>query len=195
MKNYMMIIIFALVVVIWGMSRSIHQLQGERDTYKANQAALLSKVEYYKTENGKSAASVARLQLTNDELVENYDSLKKTADELGIKVKRMQSASTTATQTNVQIVTQVRDSVIYRDSRADSLKYFVWADPWLTVEGNVRKDSVAVDVESRDTLIQIVHRVPHKFWFIKWGTKAVRQEVVSTNPHTTITYNEYIELK
>ncbi len=190
-----MIIIFALVVVVWGMSRNIHQLQGERDTYKANQAALLSKVEYYKAESGKSAASVARLQLTNDELVENYTLLKKTAEELGIKVNRMQSASTTATQTNVRIITQVRDSIIYRDRHIDSIKYFVWADPWIAVDGNIRKDSVDLNVESRDTLIQIVHRVPHKFWFIKWGTKAIRQEVVSTNPHTAITYNEYIELK
>ncbi|WP_353739197.1 DUF6549 family protein, partial [Muribaculum intestinale] len=59
----------------------------------------------------------------------------------------------------------------------------------------IRGRDVELDVVSCDTIKQIIHRVPKKFWFIKWGCKAIRQEVVSTNPHTKITYTEYIELK
>ena len=59
----------------------------------------------------------------------------------------------------------------------------------------IRADSVSCRVVSVDTLQQIVHRVPRRFLFIRWGTKAIRQEVVSSNPHTNIVYTEYIELK
>ena len=47
-------------------------------------------------------------------------------------------------------------------------------------------------IESVDTLRQIVHRVPRRFLFIRFGTKAVRQEIVSSNPHTRIVYAEYV---
>ena len=34
-----------------------------------------------------------------------------------------------------------------------------------------------------------------RFWFICWGTKAVRQEVTTRNPYSRIIYTEYLELK
>jgi hypothetical protein len=51
------------------------------------------------------------------------------------------------------------------------------------------------NIHTVDTLVQVVHRVPRKFWFIKWGTKAIRQEVVSKNPFSKVVFTEYIELK
>jgi hypothetical protein len=50
-------------------------------------------------------------------------------------------------------------------------------------------------IARRDTLVQLVHRVPRKFLFIPFGTKAIRQEVTTKNPHTEITYTEYIVLR
>ena len=46
-----------------------------------------------------------------------------------------------------------------------------------------------------DTLRQAVHRIPRRFLFIRWGTKAHRQEIVSTNPHTRIVYAEYVKIE
>ena len=54
-------------------------------------------------------------------------------------------------------------------------------------------DSVECRVQSIDTIIQIVHRVPRKFLFIRYGTKGIRQEIVSANPHTHIVSARYIE--
>lgn len=170
-------------------------LQKENDRLSDNTTALMDKATYYETEAGKSAASVQRLKLDYSELQEHYAYVCKTADELGIKVKRLQAAATTATQTEVKVVTQIRDSVVYRDGVPDSLKVLRWNDAWVNVAGEIRGNDVSIDVVSHDTIRQIIHRVPKKFWFIKWGTKAIRQEIVSSNPHTKITYTEYIELK
>ena len=84
----------------------------------------------------------------------------------------------------------IRDRVII-----DSMRTFRWRDPWVTVEGVIERDSVACRVESTDTLRQVVHRVPRRFLFIRWGTKALRQEIVSTNPHTRIVHAEYVKIE
>ena len=77
----------------------------------------------------------------------------------------------------------------------DDGRFFRWRDPWVRVEGVVRGDSVVCRIESTDTLRQVVHRVPHRFLFIRWGTKALRQQIVSSNPHTRIVYSEYVKIE
>ena len=64
----------------------------------------------------------------------------------------------------------------------DTLRRFRWRDPWVTVEGSIGRDSVECRIRSVDTLRQVVHRVPRRFLFIRWGTKALRQQIVSSNP-------------
>mgnify|MGYP006903480856 FL=1 len=170
-------------------------LRADNDRLTANQAALMQKAAYYRTKAGRSAASVQRLELSYSELKDNYKRVCQTADELGVKVKRLQSATTTATETEVKVITQVRDSIVYRNGVGDTLKAFSWHDAWVNILGELKGRDVSLNVVSQDTLIQIVHRVPKKFLFFRWGTKAIRQEVMSTNPHTKITYAEYIELR
>lgn len=189
---YLLVIALSFIGVLIYSSRKLCE---ERDRYKANQTALLSDVEYYKTESGKNAASVQKLTLSYNELKNSYDDVVKTAQDLKIKVKRIQSVSTAATKTEVVVQTVVKDSIIYRNGNVERLSAFRWADPWVSVNGEIKKDSVSLNVSSTDTLVQIVHRVPHKFLFFKWGTKAIRQEIVSKNPHTKIVYTDYIELK
>ena len=50
-------------------------------------------------------------------------------------------------------------------------------------------------VRSVDTLRQVVHRVPRRLLGIPCGVKCLRQEVVSSNPHTQIVYSEYIMIE
>lgn len=195
MKKILICLALIAVVIIVGLSTALDKANKEKVRFQENQTALLQDVEYYKTENGRNAASVQKLTLSYDELKKNYDNICDVAKDLGIKVKRMESASATATATDVRIKTVLRDSVIIRDSIINNVRIFRWKDPWVNIFGEINRDSVGMDIQSRDTLIQIVHREPHKFWFFKWGTKAMRQEIVSTNPHTEITYTEYIELK
>ena len=40
-------------------------------------------------------------------------------------------------------------------------------------------------------------RTPHSaaFSLIRWGTKALRQEIVPSNPHTRIVYSEYVKIE
>jgi hypothetical protein len=56
------------------------------------------------------------------------------------------------------------------------------------------RDLGDVRIAVRDTLVQFVHRVPRRFLFLKFGTKGVRQEVLSKNPYTEVVFTEYIKL-
>lgn len=188
-------ILIAAILTILGLSISVSKLRGEKERYEANQKTLLGKVEYYKTRSGTNAASVQKLTLSYNELKENYAEVCKTAKDLNIQVKRLQSVSNTSTKTEVQINTVVKDSIVYIKGDPVNVTAFRWEDPWTGIQGVIRNDSIDLNVQSCDTLVQIVHKVPHKFWFIKWGCKAIRQEIVSKNPHTHITYTDYIELK
>lgn len=185
----------ALISLTVGLSYSLQKEHAEKERYKANQTTLLDDVEHYKTESGKNAASVQKLTLSYDELKKNYDDVVKTADDLRISLKRAQSVSDTSTETKVEIKTVVKDSIVYIKGEPIKTLAFDWEDPWTDVEGMIHNDSVNLNIQSNDTLIQIVHKVPHKFLFFKWGCKAVKQDIVSKNPHTNIVYTKYIELK
>ena len=197
MNKYLIIICAVLGIAcatLWGVNG---RLKTEKERLAGNQQALLEKAEYYETEAGKSAASVQRLQLSHSELEDNYSQVCKVADDLRIKLKRMEAATTTQTKTEVEVEATVKDSVVRRDDTLPPLKLqtIEWKDPWVSVTGELAGKNLKLNISSVDTLTQIVWRVPKRFWFIKYGTKAIRQEIVSSNPHTKIVYSEYIELE
>ena len=197
MNKYLIIICAVLGIAcatLWGVNG---RLKTEKERLTGNQQALLEKAEYYETEAGKSAASVQRLQLSHSELEDNYSQVCKVADDLRIKLKRMEAATTTQTKTEVEVEATVKDSVVRRDDTLPPLKLqtIEWKDPWVSVTGELAGKNLKLNISSVDTLTQIVWRVPKRFWFIKYGTKAIRQEIVSSNPHTKIVYSEYIELE
>ena len=190
MKRYILIII--LVIIIFFLSRSLHRQ--ENDRLSSNQTALFQDISYYRTRDSLSAASVERLTLTKKELEQNCEALARDIKDLKIKLKRVQSVSQASIETEHIIRTVVRDSLIVRD-RVDTLQCIDYHDNYLTLSGCIEHNHFSGHIMSRDTLLQVIHRVPHRWWFIKWGTKAVRQEIVSKNPHTHVVYSRYIELK
>lgn len=205
MRKYVIIAFAVLLAATAFLSYRVRTLQSERDRLQNNQTALLDDVAYYKTESGKYAASVQSLELSKSELQEHCNELVKTVEDLNIKIKRIQSVSQTATKTEVPIKTEVRDSIVYRNPDSlsvdparpiiDTLKRITFKDPWVELDGTINKNIFTGKIQTVDTLIQVIHRVPHQWWFFKWGTKAIKQEIRSSNPYTKIVYTEYIELK
>ena len=194
MKNILLILIVGLCAGIAVLGGMLRQSNHEVTRLSANQRALLSDAEYYRTRDSLSAASVERLQLTNREFERYCADLKLRVGELGIKVKRLQSVASTGIETKYNVIASIKDSTVLRDSTV-ILKCLEINTPYLVVSGCVENKAFTGSIVSRDTLDQIVHRIPHRFWFIKWGTKAVRQEIVCRNPYSSILYSEYIELR
>ena len=209
MKRFLLIALIIAGGLLWVQSARLRSEKRERRRLESNQTALMSDVEIYRTKAGKAAASNMVLNLRVSELERLRAADAESIRDLGIKLRRVESTAKTATATVVELRAKLRDTAIVRETPAgesimtapagaviiDSMRTFRWRDPWVTVEGLIKRDSVACRVESIDTLRQVVHRVPRRFLFIRWGTKAIRQEVMSSNPHTRIVYTDYIELK
>jgi hypothetical protein len=167
----------------------------ENKRLERNEKALLSDVSFYKTKSGESAASVLQLELTRQSLSNSNLSLKDEIKKLNIKLKRVVSTSRTATKSNYNIKTLVKDSIIYKDRVIiDTVAVVRYNDEWITFDGIIKAKEFLGKIETRDTLIQVVHRIPYRFLFFRYGTKAIRQEIVSKNPYSRINYSEYIKL-
>lgn len=196
MKKYLFIYAVAVTaLLVCGYGR--YRRENRRLTQ--NQHALAAGIERYRTRLGQEAASVQALRLRCAEFEELRAADAAEIRRLGIKLRRLEAAAWTATATKVEIRTPVRDTVVVRlrDTLVvrDTLRLFRWRDAWVRVEGAVTADSVLCRVESTDTLRQVVHRIPRRFLFIRWGTKALRQEIVPSNPHTRIVYSEYVKIE
>lgn len=159
-----------------------------------NQTALTADVTRYRTRLGAEAASVQALRLRCGE----FETLR-AADAEQIRLRRLEAAAKAVAVTDAEIRTPLRDTVVVRIHDTlpvrDTVRMFRWRDPWISVEGCIGRDSAACRIRSVDTLRQAVHRIPRRFLFIRWGTKALRQEIVSTNPHTRIVYAEYVKIE
>lgn len=167
----------------------------ENRRLRQNQLLLGDSVARYRTEAGRNAASVQVLRLRCGE----YETLRAADAEeirrLGIRIRRLEAAARSVTRQVVEVKVPVHDTVVRRDTVRDTVRLFRWRDTWTTVEGIIDADSVQCRVESVDTLRQVVHRVPRRFLFIRWGTKAIRQEITSSNPHTRIVHAEYVQFE
>lgn len=196
-----MLIPLALVVAF----KECHDLRGESERTRENQDILLhnGRVEIGRTQSGRPRASVSAITLKTSDLKRNPDSLLAVnRKELKIKSSRIMAAATTSTTTQVDVKAAIQPvphdtcsrslSGLYRPPDVSQVS---WSDPWITLRGDIEGDSMQVHIESRDTLQMVVHRVPKKFLFFRYGTKGVRMEVVSQNPHSRLSYPRIIMFK
>lgn len=195
----LVLIPFALVMAL----RECHDLEREISRASENQNVLLhnGKVEIGQTQSGKPMASVLAMTLKPSSLKHNPDSLlAATSKDLKIKPRRMVAAIRTSSlaiaDIHAAITTDSTYDKINRDSNVllfpRSPQQVSWSDPWMSLRGTIRGDSFTARIESRDTLQMIIHRIPKKFLFFRYGTKGVRMEVVSQNPHTRLSYPRVI---
>lgn len=169
----------------------LHRQRRETERLRENLHVLTDTLHRYRTRLGEQIASVEALRLRCAEFERLHADDAATIRRLGIRLRRAEEIARTVAATTVEVPVPIHDTVV----RYDTLRLFRWRDAWVTVEGLIRDDTVQCRVASCDTLLQIVHRVPRRFLFIRWGTKAIRQEIVSRNPHTKIVYAEYVKIE
>ena len=95
-----------------------------------------------------------------------------------------------------QVVSDQRVSMVTSDTvktkRLNSV--YSYSDAWLSLRLDTA-DSI-LTYRARDSLQCIVARqFKHKFLWWKWGTKGYNVKVLNFNPHSTILYNSFIQVK
>lgn len=168
----------------------LRHTRGELRRLEQNVESLMGDVEHYKTRAEKSAASVAILELKIEEFKRMQSRDAEQIRSLGIRLRRTESFAKSVTATTSSLSVALRDSVVERDT----VKIFDTTQGGTTLSGRVASDSLSISIKQRDTLYQVVHRVPRKFLFLRFGTKAIHQDVWTSNPLSEVVYTEYIEL-
>lgn len=205
------ILTFALMLVSAGLALfafiAYRNMKADRDRLRENQNILLHKgtVDIKQTNTGLSQASVPALTLRSSEFRQSGDTLLQVAKAAGIKTSRITEAATASTATSVEFKTRIFQTIVHdtvRDTVARSLTTFLpsrqlqlsWNDPWVSLSGTIADSIFHGSITSVDTLDIIVHRVPKRFLFFRFGCKQVRMDVVSRNPHTQLTYARFLQL-
>lgn len=183
-------IICALVIFIIIMFKQNNIISQDRDLYKRNMNLALMECVEWKTKDSLSAAKNATLNLKISELeryrindINQINQLKKKNEELNNLIKN-------SSKTEIKIITQLKDTVIYKDT----VKCFNWNDNWTSVKGLIQKDTVDLNISNSDSLVISVATKYKRFLGFLWKTKKIKDQnvyVVSKNPHTTITNIEY----
>lgn len=170
------------------------RLRSENQRLNQNIVALTSDVELYRTRSGESAAEVRSLRLRQSELEQTNEALTDQIDQLKIRLRHINSLATAATQTVVEFSTQIPDTVLRRPV-VDTIRLPLYTDTWNSVQATLIGDRIEGRFSSVDTLHQVVYRVPHRFLFIRYGTKELRQVITSSNPSTRLVYSSHITIE
>lgn len=167
------------------------RLYAENERLRGNCKALTEDVTLYRTRADESAASVQALELKLGEFRRQHKADTERIKALGISLRRAESYAKSAMEQHYTDSIVLRDTVILHDT----VRIFEGGDRWGRIAGIIAGDRLSYDIHTVDTLHQVVHRVPRKWLFFRFGTRAIRQEIWSSNPHTQLVYSEYVELR
>lgn len=182
-------IVATIVATILGIEIRNKNLECRR--LEQNQHALLSDIETFKTKADEWACTTEILELEIKELRRARSEDVKRLKEMGIRLKHAESYAKSIAQHRNSATLPLHDSIVENDT----VHTFHTQQGNTELHGLIRNDSISYTLQSTDTLYQVIHRVPHRFLFFRYGTRAIHQTVWSSNHNTKIIYNEYIELK
>lgn len=191
-------VLFVGVTLLIGVVIILCQLLGrERREVKrllGNVTALMLDVDSFRTKDSLSVARAQVLSLTLKEYREVNAVQADRIESLGYKLSRTMRVQEVATETIHHIESPIRDRVLVDKMDTLVAPCFSYATRWVEVSGCIVGRAFRGRVQTRAELDIVVHRVPKKFWFIRWGTKAVQVDVVSRDKDCEVVYNRYIEL-
>ena len=169
---------------------------------RKNQATLIEQLHRQSdSTKGTNHLSVVRLRLTTGELGELRSPYAKRISQLGLRLGRINAISQTTSVMMLDTTilpsahSPLCDSIGAAPLAPLATSRYEWSDSWVSLRADLVGDTLHWHLTSRDTLLQVVHRVPYRWWIFRWGTKAIRQEIRSSNPHTHLVYSEYIEIE
>lgn len=194
MKKALLIYALTTTALLVMVGHNRRTLRAENQRLNQNIATLSTDVEIYRTRSGESAAEVRSLRLKQSELEQTNELLANQIQDLKIRLRHINSLATASTQTEVKFSTHIPDSVLHRPI-VDTLRLPLYADRWNSLQASLIGNRIEGRFTSIDTLHQVVYRVPHRFLFIRYGTKELRQVITSSNPSTRLVYSSHITIE
>lgn len=186
----------AILVVCYAQGRQIARLRAERNRYEDNTSTLLSDIERYKVRDSLSAARVQALELTKKEYERYKAEDAQLVKELIGKNRDLSAINQAQTATIIELRARAKDTTVIRDTVPVGAVSVKCGDAWYHFEGVLCEGAFTGNLYNRDSLV-VVESVKYKR-FLFWRTKRVRNrrlDVVSKNPHTTISDVECVIIR
>lgn len=180
--------------IVWLQHRNTVRLKEERDRYRSNSTALLSKVRRIQADSATMALDTEVLQLTLDEYKRFREEDAETIRRLGVKIKNLETAARHEIEVAGPIDAAVRDTVVIRDTVPLLRQKVEMISPHIRLTGIIEDNRLRGEIRVPVTLRQAVW-IEYKGWWFWKRVKAVHQTISSDNPYAEISYSEYIKIK
>lgn len=202
------IIAVAILALVLAFNK-IQKLKEENNRLLSNQEILLTQKQTimaesqaYKVSDSLNAAKVSELQFTLKEYKKYRAQDLQLIEQLKVKKSDLQKVIDSQTETINSLSAKLNDSIRVDTitNIVDTLKCFDYKSKWTDVSGciDLKHDSINLQIRNRESL-KIVETVVYKhFLGFLWKTNKVKDrqvDVVSENPHTTITNLDYVSIK
>lgn len=183
-----------VLVILVACYISFSHLKSENKRLKANQETLLDSIKNFKVSDSLKAITVGNLELSLKQFKKYH------ADDAilikQLKGQKPEVAIKPSIQTEYKVRTELKDSIIYKDT----LKTILYKSKWNYISGFINKDTINLNIINYDELLITESLQKKKFLFFRlpisiFGYKRKVLNVISKNPNTKILSAEYITIK
>ncbi len=186
----LLLLVVSAVLVLWN---SNQRLELETARMGSNLQTLTASLDFVRTQNGTLAAQTNVLILRTNELTQLFPAQAKSITNLGVKISRATQVSNTVIESEKNIVTMIRDSIVHDTVR---VKVFSYRDQWYRVTGISDDNSQRLQIQTTDTLTQVVFKGEReKPWLWIFSPRKLQQRVSVSNPNATIKYSSLIQIQ
>lgn len=179
----------AIIATLWmwqqsrGYREEMERMGEELSEWHQSGAQLI--IRYDTIHDSIPVADQAVIEASTRELKRQHLVDEQLIKDLQLKLARLDAVQTTGTETS----DTVKASVVVDHN----FSVFSYSDRWADLRLTVNDSTFYYNI--RDSLETIVYReYKHRFLWWRWGTKGYRLKIVNFNPHTRITYNQYIRV-
>ncbi len=185
-----LLVVLGAITLLW---KSNQRLHADNKRLSANLQAMGAELTLVKTKSGQLAAQSDLLVLQTRELKKLFPKEVKQIENLGVKVNKTNQYSTTVVETKTNVLTTLRDSLIFDTVQ---VRVFDYQDQWYQIRGVIEKDTQRLVIKSMDTLTQVLfygERQNPWLWF--FSPRKLQQRVSVSNPNATIKYSQTIQIQ
>ena len=198
MRNNSLFITITLFMLLFGFTtyefgKMYFKAVNDKNRIKQSWNASRQEIAYYKAKNGDLVAKNDVLQLKYNELKDIYPEIISELRNLKLNPRRVEHFSETVIQQQKDIITTLKDSLIYDTV---PVRIFNYHDEFYTIKGLSIGDTQKVHIESRDSLIQVVFKGERcKPWLWIFSKRKLQQVVSCKNPDSKILFSKVIEIE
>lgn len=188
-------IVFGLATVFLAnfvfITRQNKKLEKENIRLVNNQHALLKSVESFRLKDSTQVTQIEILSMSKDELEELCSEQTDEISALKLKLSRVKNYSQVSQQAEYVIHDTVYDSVY----NTDTLKCINFNNPYISLSGCMTNSQFNGIIQTFDTTVTVVHKEYRKrFLWFKWKPY-YKVTIHNKNPYSSLTNQNYIEIK